>query len=61
MSEFDAEETVAEYRAAIAMRDAETAGPWKQRYEAIAQQLRDAWKAWRGEDSLHEMAFREPE
>jgi len=28
-------------------------------FRAIAQHLRDQWKAWQGEDSLHEMAFGE--
>jgi hypothetical protein len=49
-AEFDAEGRVWEYRFAHDRGD-----------EAGGKQLREEWAAWQGEDSLHEMAFGEPE
>jgi hypothetical protein len=33
----------------------------KAEFDRIAQRHRDSWKEWQGEDSLHEMAFGEPD
>jgi hypothetical protein len=57
---FDPERAVAEYRRMIAQRDGQKTQQGKAEFEAIASRLRQAWKDWQGEDSLHEMAFGEP-
>jgi len=60
-SDFNAEQAVATYRRVIAQRDAETSAPSWAEFETIAQRLRQEWNDWQGEDSLHEIAFGEPE
>jgi hypothetical protein len=57
---FDAAAAVAEYRRVIKQRDAQTTKRGRATYDATAERLRQAWKEWQGEDSLHEMAFGEP-
>ena len=57
---FDAERAVEMYRRVIALRDAST-DLGRMEFQAITQRLHDSWKNWQGEDSLHEMAFGEPE
>jgi hypothetical protein len=58
---FDPEHAVATYRKTIAARDEQTAEPGWIEFNAIVQRLRREWKEWQGEDSLHEMAFGEPQ
>ena len=48
-NEFPVEATIDEYRKAYEAGD-----------KARCAQLRESWKQWQGEDSLHEMAFGEP-
>ena len=55
----DAELAVASYRGAIARRDAAKTPARKAEFQAVANHLRQQWKDWQGEDSLHEMAFGE--
>ncbi len=47
--EFNVADILTEYRTAYEAGD-----------KAKCQQLREQWKAWQGEDSIHEMAFGEP-
>ena len=47
--DIDVEGTVDEYRKAYESGD-----------KARCAQLRETWKAWQGEDNLHETAFGEP-
>jgi hypothetical protein len=58
---FDPTEAVAAYRRVVTQRDAARDELAKTEFDRIAQRLRDSWKEWQGEDSLHEMAFGEPE
>jgi len=58
---FNPEGAVKVYREIIAKRDAATTAGWRKHYEGFAQTLRHKWKEWQGEDSLHEMAFGEPD
>jgi hypothetical protein len=48
------------YRDVIALLDAVPDERCKAEWQGVARRLRDRWKEWRGEDSLHEMAFGEP-
>jgi hypothetical protein len=61
VSEFDAAGAVAEYRRVMDNRDAATDALGKEEYDRIARILRRRWKEWQGDDSLHEMAFGEPD
>jgi hypothetical protein len=61
IDDFDAEKAVANYRRVIARRDEETTRDGKADFDATSKRMRHAWKNWQGEDSLHEMAFGEPE
>ena len=58
---FDPALAVARYRDVIVNRDAESTRSGKAKNEKTAAQMRRSWKEWQGEDSLHEMAFGEPE
>lgn len=58
---FDPEAAVATYRRVIAQRDEQAADVARAKFDTIAVRLRQAWKEWQGEDSLHEMAFGEPD
>jgi hypothetical protein len=54
--DFEPEEFVIAYRVLIGMRDAAELGA--RGYLVVTINLmRQQWKNWRGEDSLHEMAF----
>jgi hypothetical protein len=61
VADFDPISAVAEYRRILDKREAATGAPGKDEYERIARVLRSRWAEWQGEDSLHEMAFGEPE
>lgn len=56
---FDPELAVTEYRNSIARRDAARTDKSRAKHQALANRLREKWKDWQGEDSLHEMAFGE--
>jgi hypothetical protein len=58
---FDAARAVAEYRGIIDKRDAATDAIAKDEYDRMASIARTRWAEWQGEDSIHEMAFGEPE
>jgi hypothetical protein len=58
---FDAEAAVISYRDAMAQLEAQTNAAGRGEWLAIIESLRKRWKEWQGEDSLHEMAFREPD
>lgn len=47
----------ATYREVIAEREAAETETQTQFYEGLAERLRSSWAEWRGEDSLHELAF----
>jgi hypothetical protein len=53
---FDPERAVEEYRRALARLEEEEELPEHEQAQlrAAAQRLRGQWKAWHGEDSLHE-------
>jgi hypothetical protein len=58
---FDAEKVVADYRRVVGEFEAEPTAIGKAEFRGIATRMRASWKVWQGEDSLHEMAFGEPE
>ena len=58
---FNPELAVAQYRRVIAQLNAGTAEVVRHELRTTAARLRVEWKAWRGKDSLHEMAFGELE
>ena len=58
---FDPARMVDEYRSVMINLDAERTDLGKAEFRAVAQRLRNLWAEWQGEDSLHEMAFGEPE
>jgi hypothetical protein len=60
-TEFEPSAAVESYFLVITERDASTTEPGKGEFDCIAQRLRARWKEWQGENSLHEMAFGEPE
>lgn len=55
---FEPENCAALYRNIIAARDAATTQTDRVQCETDAVKLRDYWKAWRGEDTLHEVAIK---
>jgi hypothetical protein len=61
LTPFDPARIVDQYRTVIDQLDAERTDLGKAEFQAIAQRLRSLWAEWRGEDTLHEMAFGEPE
>jgi hypothetical protein len=61
VADFDAAHAVAEYRRILEKRDAATDAPGKDEYDRIAWILCTRWAEWQREDSLHEMAFGEPD
>jgi hypothetical protein len=59
--EFDPEAFIARYRNVVEQLGQQTDEQGRAEFSAVAKQLRAQWKEWQGEDSLHEMAFGEPE
>jgi hypothetical protein len=53
-------ETINHYRNVIAQLENAVDESRRAELQETAARLRDEWKAWQGEDSLHEMAFGEP-
>jgi hypothetical protein len=60
-SEENLEEIVANYRDVITKRESATDTWNRAEFESLARRMRLAWSEWQGEDSLHEMAFGEPD
>jgi hypothetical protein len=54
------EQMVERYRGLIAQLQFATHDAHKAEVEQAARRLRNRWREWQGEDSLHEMAFGEP-
>jgi hypothetical protein len=50
---------IEEYRQAIARMEAAKDDPGRAEWSAVAKRLRNAWRTYQGEDSLHEMTFGE--
>jgi len=48
------------YRDVMALRDTATDELGKAEWQGVAKRLREAWRDWPGEDSLHEITFGEP-
>ena len=61
IKQFDPEKAVKEYLARIAKRDTATSRKVKAEHNRKAQEMRDRWKQWNGDDERHEVAFGEPE
>jgi hypothetical protein len=59
-ADFDPTRTLTVYRNIIEERDASSDETEKAELDRLAGLLRDAWKDWQGEDSLHEAAFSHP-
>jgi hypothetical protein len=57
---FDPTRTLDLYRNIVEECDAASDDAEKAELQRLARLLRDAWKDWQGEDSLHDMAFGEP-
>jgi hypothetical protein len=49
------------YRDVMALRETATDALDRAEWDGVAKRLREAWRDWQGEDSLHEMTFGEPE
>ena len=58
-AEMEPEQFVERYRGLLAQLDVVTDEAHRLEIRAAARGLRDRWKEWQGEDSLHEMAFGE--
>jgi len=58
---FNCNKAIAEYRRSITQRDKATNKSGRAKLEAAAVQMRQVWKEWQGEDSLHQIAFGEPQ
>jgi hypothetical protein len=58
---FDPEAFIARYRHVVDQLGKQTDDQGRAEFHAVAKQLRAQWKYWQGEDSLHQMAFGEPE
>jgi hypothetical protein len=58
--EVEPEQLVERYRSLIAQLEIATHDGHRAEVQQAAKQLRQRWREWQGEDSLHEMAFGEP-
>jgi hypothetical protein len=61
LNEREPEQIVERYRRLIAEMEAAKSDSQRIELGESAKRLRHRWKEWQGEDSLHEMAFGEPE
>jgi hypothetical protein len=52
---------VAHYRHAMAELESALDEPGSQEWLSVCDRLRQQWAEWQGEDSLHEMAYGEPD
>ena len=57
----DPEQIVERYRSLIGQLEIATHDTHKAEVQQAARGLRDRWREWQGEESLHSMAFDEPE
>ena len=58
---FDTEHAVETYRGVVRLRDAEPTIRGKAGFQATLNEMRERWKRWYGEDSLHELAIGQPD
>jgi hypothetical protein len=58
--EMEPEQIVERYRSLIGQLEIATQDAHRAEVREAAKRLRDRWREWQGEDSLHEMAFGEP-
>lgn len=58
--EANAAAIIERYRDVMALKETATDELGKAEWAGVAKRLREAWRDWQGEDSLHEMAFGEP-
>jgi len=59
--DFDAAKAVGEYRNVLDHMEGAATPDAKEEFVRIARRMRQKWQTWQGEDSLHEMAFGEPD
>jgi hypothetical protein len=59
-SAMDPEQFVERYRSLFSQLEIADHDAHKLEVGDAARRLRDRWREWQGEDSLHEMAFGEP-
>ena len=59
-SEMEPEQFVERYRGLVAQLEIATHDAHRTEVRDAAKRLRDRWREWQGEDSLHEMALGEP-
>jgi hypothetical protein len=59
-SEMEPEQIVQRYRGLMGQLEIATDDAHRAEIREAAKRLRDRWKEWQGEDSLHEVAFCEP-
>jgi hypothetical protein len=57
--EANPESVVVRYREVIGRLEAATDAPNRFEWQEVARRMRQEWRLWQGEDSLHEMAFSE--
>jgi len=60
LSEREPEQFVERYRSLMAQLEIATHEAHQTEVRNAARLLRERWREWQGEDSLHEMAFGEP-
>jgi hypothetical protein len=58
--EMEPEQIVERYRNLISQLEIASQDAHRAEVREAAKRLRDRWREWQGEDSLHEMAFGEP-
>jgi hypothetical protein len=58
---FEPAKVIEQYRSVTAKLNAERTELGRAEFRAVLERLRSLWTEWQGEDSLHEMAFGEPE
>ena len=58
---FNPVKVVEDYRLDMTRFDVEQTELGRADFRAIAERLRSLWQDWQAEDSLHEMAFGEPD
>ena len=58
---FDTEHAVATYRGVALLRDAEPSTRGKAGFQSTLNEMRARWMSWYGKDSLHRLAFGEPD
>jgi hypothetical protein len=59
-SEMEPEQLVERYRSLVSQLEIAGHEAHRAEVQTAAKRLRECWREWQGEDSLHEMAFGEP-